>query len=93
MSEALFSPINKKLKNHIKKQEEAELERDNMTGRIMNDLENMKGLAGESGFESLSLEEQQAIIRRRLQEPETRKKWFETTSTTRNAAGVIMGLS
>ena len=26
MSEALFSPINKKLKNHIKKQEEAELE-------------------------------------------------------------------
>ena len=93
MSEALFSPINKKLKNHIKKQEEAELERDNMTGRIMNDLENMKGLAGESGFESLSLEEQQAIIRRRLQEPETRKKWFETTSTTRNADGVIMGLS
>ena len=28
MSEALFSPINKKLKNHIKKQEEAELERE-----------------------------------------------------------------
>ena len=92
MSEALFSPINKKLKNHIKKQE-AELERDNMTGGIINDLENMKGLGGESGFESLSLEEQQAIIRRRLQEPETRKKWFETTSTTRNTAGVIKDLS
>ena len=93
MSEALFSPINKKFKNHIKKQEEAELERDNMTGGIINDLENMKGLGGESGFESLSLEEQQAIIRRRLQEPETRKKWFETTSTTRNTAGVIKDLS
>ena len=92
MSEALFSPINKKLKNHIKKQE-VELERDNMTGRVINDLENMKGLGGESGFESLSLEEQQAIIRRRLQEPETRKKWFETTSTTRNTAGVIKDLS
>ena len=92
MSEALLSPINNKLKNHIKKQE-AELERDNMTGRVINDLENMKGLGGESEFESLSLEEQQAIIRRRLQEPETRKKWFETTSTTRNTAGVIKDLS
>ena len=93
MSEALFLPINTELKNDIKKQEEAELERDNMTGRVINDLENMKGLAGESGFESLSLEEQQAIIRRRLQEPENIKKWFETTTTTRNAAGVITGLS
>jgi len=73
MSEALFLPINTELKNDIKKQEEAELERDNMTGRVINDLENMKGLAGESGFESLSLEEQQAIIRKRLQEPENMK--------------------
>ena len=49
MLEALFLPINNKLKNHIKKQE-AELERDNMTGGIINDLENMKGLGGESSY-------------------------------------------
>ena len=92
MSEALFSPINNKLKNHIKKQE-AELERDNMTGRVINDLENMKGLGGESEFESLSLEEKQAIIRRRLQEPENIKKWFKTTIESRNKSGTISELS
>ena len=44
-------------------------------------------------FESLPLEEQQTIIRRRLQEPENMKKWFGTTSGNRNTGGIITEIS
>jgi len=44
-------------------------------------------------FSSLPLEKKQAIIRRRLQEPENMKKWFKTTIESRHKNGTISELS
>ena len=49
-------------------------------------------VARQRAFESLPLEEQRTIIRKKLQDSEARKKWFEPTAKTRYKNITELGL-
>jgi hypothetical protein len=60
------------------------------------ELEDLKGKAEEAArqraFDSLPLEEQQASIRQKLQDPAARKKWFEANANTNTRHKIITDL-